>query len=228
MAQQAAHRHTIVGEFAFRQLPAREIGGDRRVEVELARLDECHDAPSGYPLAQGCDLEERVAIDRLTDRCCVFADGLASLDQYKDDVAATLRFQLANRSIGEGARIATRCQRTVPPSIENSDKHEGRPHDHTRDRADEKQPPASLSHVSPPRDLKSVPLARCARGMLLLFPSPLCGRLLGTLGFQKASLWNANAELTQLENCAHGIDAVPLPVPLHDVATGIRWDPVFR
>ena len=63
MAEQAPHRHLVAVELRRRQLPARQVASDRRVELELPLLDQPHHPPGGHGLRDRRRLEDGLHAD---------------------------------------------------------------------------------------------------------------------------------------------------------------------
>ena len=117
VAQEAADVNAAVVERTRRQGPAREIGRHGRVEIELPGLDQGHHAPRRDPLAQGGDLEQRVAIDGLAGRREVLAEDLSVLDQDEGDIAAACPVDRGDRCIHEGSACRPKARATDATSL---------------------------------------------------------------------------------------------------------------
>ena len=154
MAEEPADRDAVVVELALRQGPAREIGRNRRVEIELPGLDQGHHPPGRDPLAHGGDLEQRVAIDGLADRREVLVEDLSVLDQDEGDIAAAGPVDLCDRRIHEGSPVARRRERLTPPAFQGSGNENAGP-DHQREDGGQHDEENS-AHVQTPTECRDL------------------------------------------------------------------------
>ena len=124
MAQQTSHRYAVVAEFARRQLPTGEIARHRRIQIDLARFDQRHHRPGGYPLAERRHLEQRLRPHRIAHRNEILIGRNSAFDQRKRDVALVARIDQPLLGVHERRRVARRRQRPMPPTVDRADEHE--------------------------------------------------------------------------------------------------------
>ncbi len=140
MAEQAAHSDAIGIEFAVGQLPAREIGGHRRVEIDPAVLHQRHDAPCSEPLAERCDLKQRITVDRIALRQSEAADLAAIFEHHEGQIAAIIRHRTGLRRGDEGLRVVAFNKWTAQPALAQGREDERRPRHTDRKRSQDQKP----------------------------------------------------------------------------------------